>query len=276
MIYLNGTLRPRQEGLVDIEDRGFQFADGLYEVVLVRRGRPYFLTEHLDRLRLNADLIKMELPADFDRWPAVIEELIRLNSLTNGIIYLQISRGTAPREHWSASVKSPTSVIYVKVMQDNQEALQNGIKVKSVLDERWGWCHIKSIGLLPNVLAKEEAYRAGAKEAVFHRQGRVTEGGSSNIFMIKNGQIRTAPADNLILNGITRRQVLHLCQRDGVPLSEEAFSLDELRAADEAFITSTTNHVTPIVNLDDQPIGSGRPGELTRRLQKAYLALLGD
>lgn len=274
MIYLNGALRPRQEGFVDIEDRGFQFADGLYEVVLVRQGRSCFLSEHLERLKLNASLIKLLLPADFKRWPEVVADLIAKNSLQNGIVYLQVTRGVAPREHWSTSEKAPTSVIYVKAMEDNREALQNGIKTKSVLDERWGWCHIKSIGLLPNILAKEEAYRAGAKEAVFHRQGRVTEGGSSNIFMVNKGRVITAPADNLILNGITRRQVLAICQRDGVPLAEEPFSLEELRAADEAFITSTTSHVTPVVNLDGQPIGNGRPGEITHRLQAAYLALI--
>lgn len=274
MIYLNGAFRPRQEGFVDIEDRGFQFADGLYEVILVRQGRPSFLSEHLERLRRNASLIKLDLPTDFERWSEVTQDLIVKNALQSGIVYLQITRGVAPREHWSAREKTPTSVIYVKAMEDNREALQNGIKVKSVLDERWGWCNIKSIGLLPNVLAKEEAYRAGAKEAVFHRQGRVTEGASSNVFMIKNGKVLTAPADNLILDGITRRQVLSICQGNGVPYAERPFTLEELRTAEEAFITSTTNHVTPVVHLDGQPIGNGQPGEITRQLQGSYLALI--
>lgn len=275
MLY-NDTIMPRQLFRVDLEDRGYQFGDGIYEVIRFYDGQLYELHAHLERLWASAAAIRIVPPTTQEQLADNVRRLVAASSCPNGIVYLQLTRGVAPRGHLLPQNVQPVLTGYVTPVERPVDAMQNGIAAITTEDIRWLRVDIKTINLLPNTLAKQEAHEAGAQEAIFVRDGFVTEGSSSNIFGIRGGICYTHPANHLILNGITRRVVLRLLEAAGIPLREEPFSKEELYKMDELFITSTVQEVCPVVQVDGKPIGRGEPGPFTRQLQKAFEQTMGE
>lgn len=270
LILLNDRLIPRSEAKVDIEDRGYQFGDGIYEVIRVYGGKTFYLEDHLLRLEKSAREIRLPLPWDVQLLTERINRLVEANRLQDGTIYMQITRGAAPRNHAFPEKTEPVLVAYTAEAPRPAAMLKDGIRTCTLQDIRWLRCDIKSLNLLGAVLAKQEALERGCKEAILVRDGTVTEGSASNVFMVKNGILYTHPANNLILHGITRAIVLKCAGEAGIPVKEEAFSVDALHDADEVFITGTMVEVCPVTHVDDRKIGSGVPGPVTRRLQQAF------
>lgn len=268
---LNGVLKPGTEIKIDVEDRGYQFGDGIYEVIRVYNGKLFTARMHLDRLLKSAEKIRLVFPYTAEELENQLNELIAETQLKDGTVYLQVTRGTSPRNHlFPAEGTPPVYIAYTKNVPYGG-ASRPGKKAITAEDIRWLRCDIKSLNLLGNILAKQSASEAGCFEAIQHRNGTVTEGSSSNISIVKDGRIKTHPATNLILNGITRQVMLDCCSRDGIPAEETAFTLDELFAADEVIMTSTSAEITPIISIDGKTIGTGEPGPVTRRLQQMFL-----
>ncbi|WP_064091088.1 D-amino-acid transaminase [Rossellomorea aquimaris] len=270
-VFLNGEFINREEAKVAIEDRGYQFGDGIYEVIRVYSGKTFTMKEHMERLYQSADKMKLTIPYELDELTGVIHELIKANSIQDGSVYLQVTRGVAPRQHNFPSSEIKGSVVaYANEVPRPLQQMQDGVTAKLVEDIRWLRCDIKSLNLLGNLLAKEEAVSEGHYEAILHRGDTVTEGSASNAFIIKNDEIVTHPATNLILNGITRRVIQDICKRNGMSFQEKSFSVDEVLDADELFIASTTSEVMPVVKIDDKEIGNGKPGSVTKKLQELF------
>ncbi len=275
--YVNGRYVAHDRARVHIEDRGYQFADGIYEVVAVVDGRMIDADGHFTRLERSLGEIEVSMPMSRAALRIVLDEIVRRNRVREGIVYLQITRGTAPRIHaFPAAAIRPALVVTARRMAFPSDAETTpGVKVITVPDIRWGRCDIKTVGLLPNVLAKQRATEAGAFEAwqVDEASGAVTEASSSNAWIVTaEGRVVTRPKSNRILGGITRECVLRLARDAGVAVEERAFTVDEALAAREAFITSTTSFVRPVVRIDETVIGNGEPGATTRRLLALYLA----
>lgn len=275
-LYLwNDQLVNKDQIKVDIEDRGYQFGDGVYEVVKVYNGSLFTAKEHLTRLGQSMQKIGMETPFDLSNLHRLLEELVEKNGLQDGMIYLQVTRGTHARQHWFPPADTPVVVTgYTKEMPRPTSLMEKGVKAHVTADIRWLRCDIKSLNLLGNVLAKQEATKHDAFEAVLHREGTVTEGSSSNLYMVKDDVIYTHPATNLILNGITRQVLLAECKKAGLTVMEKSFTLDELRLADECFLTSTTSEVMPIVQIDNDLVSSGEVGPITRKCQSLFSSLI--
>ncbi|MGG3914949.1 D-amino-acid transaminase [Rossellomorea vietnamensis] len=270
-VFVNGELIDRDKAKVDIEDRGYQFGDGIYEVIRVYDGNTFTMKEHMERLYQSAEKMKLSIPYEEADFTSKLLHLIDLNGVKDGIVYLQVTRGVSVRQHHFPSEDVVGSVVaYTKDFPVPAHQMQQGVTAKLVEDIRWLRCDIKSLNLLGNLLAKQEAASEGHFEAILHRGGTVTEGSSSNAFMVKNRVIYTHPVTNLILNGITRRVIEDLCSKNGISFQEETFSVSELMAADEVFIASTTSEVMPVVAIDGQEIGEGTPGAVTRRLQSLF------
>lgn len=272
--YVNGRYVPHGAAAVHIEDRGYQFADGVYEVVPIIHGKMIDEGPHLDRLDYSLRELRIAWPVGRAALKLILREMLRRNELRDGLLYLQITRGVAPRDHKFPKSAKPALVITTKRLKPTPPTLvENGVPVISVPDIRWKRCDIKSVSLLPNILAKQQAFEAGAFEAwQVDADGFVTEGTSTNAWIVtKNGAIVTRTANHDILNGITRQAVLRLTNTAGVTFEERSFTLDEAKAAREAFLTSSSGHVLPITRIDGQPIGDGKPGPVTKRLRGAYL-----
>ncbi|NNU84195.1 D-amino-acid transaminase [Geobacillus sp. BMUD] len=254
-----------------MEERGLQFGDGVYEVVRLYNGIYVWLREHLDRLYRSAAAIRLSVPFGCEELIEQLEELRRLNDVQeDAILYLQVTRGSFPRHHAFPAENRPNLYAYIQPMARKTEEMTHGVRAILTKDVRWEYCYIKSLNLLPNVLAKQEAVERGAFEAIFHRDGIVTEGSSSNIFLVKNETVYTHPATERILNGIVRTKVKQFCAELGIPFVEEAFSTTDLAKADELFLTSTTSAITPIIQVDETVIGNGISGTVTKALQAAY------
>ncbi|KDE48875.1 D-alanine aminotransferase [Geobacillus sp. CAMR12739] len=254
-----------------MEERGLQFGDGVYEVVRLYSGTYVWLREHLDRLYRSAAAIRLSVPFGCEELIEQLEELRRLNNVQeDAILYLQMTRGSFPRNHAFPAENRPNLYAYIRPMARKTEEMTHGVRTILTKDVRWEYCYIKSLNLLPNVLAKQEAVERGAFEAILHRNGVVTEGSSSNIFLVKNETVYTHPATERILNGIVRTKVKEFCAELGIPFVEEAFSTNDLREADELFLTSTTSAIIPIIQVDETVIRSGAPGAVTKALQAAY------
>jgi D-alanine transaminase len=270
-VILNGQILERNEAKVDIEDRGYQFGDGIYEVIRVYNGKFFTGDEHLTRLFESAEKIGMTLPYTQEELKNLLASLVKRNNIYDGMIYLQFSRGVAARQHhYPAKDVEPAFTAYTKELQRPEDKLENGVHAKLVEDVRWLRCDIKSLNLLGNIMAKQEASEAGCFEAILHRGETVTEGSSSNMFIVKDGLIKTHPATNLILNGITRRVILEICSEQNIPVQEEEFTVEELLSADEIFLASTTSEVMPIVKVTGTDFEAGAPGEVTRKLQAGF------
>jgi D-alanine transaminase len=270
--YFNGKFISKEHIAISPDDRGFLFADGLYEVMRSYEGRIFRAQDHIERLNFGARELRFNL-TDFGHLIEVAEKLIRDTNLTRGdaLIYIQVTRGAAPRQHRFPPPETPLTVYAsARGFASNMEEQKHGLKVILIPDLRWARTNIKTVGLLPNVLAHQEARDRNAAEAIFIRDGFLMEGTHSNIFAIKNDQVLTPPLSNHILNGITRRAVLELCDELSLPHSEQPISEGEGPKADELFITGTTVEITPVIATDGRPVGSGRAGEVTRRLQEAF------
>lgn len=253
------------------EERGLQFGDGVYEVIRIYNGKLYLLNEHVDRLLRSLEAIQIDIKQSKDEIITLLSELISRNNMEqDGFIYLQVSRGSAPRIHTFPEEIEPNIYAYLVNQSRNVENLENGVSAITLPDERWQNCYIKSLNLLPNVLAKQTAMEQGCYEAILHIDGRVTECGSSNIFLVKDGKIYTHPATHRILKGCVRIAVERFANELNIPFIEEAFTVDDIQDADEMFLTSSISEVLPVVEVDKKQIADGKPGEISRKLQKAY------
>ncbi|MDW0117139.1 D-amino-acid transaminase [Sporosarcina thermotolerans] len=269
--FIDGQFLAKDSINVSIDDRGYYFGDGVYEVVKVYDGELYTAEEHIERLFQSASKVKMTVPYSEQQLIDIAKELVKVNGIVTGHIYMQVTRGVAARVHQFPNPgTAPVVTAYAVHNPRPMKTIENGVRTIIVDDIRWLRCDIKSLNLLGNVLAKQEAYEAGCAEAIFVRDGIVTEGSSSNMFGIKDGVVYTHPASNLILNGITRRVVLKLCEQNGITVKEETFSPDEALEMDEFFMTSTTAEITPVIMIDGKAIGSGEPGPITKKLQEAF------
>jgi D-alanine transaminase len=272
--YVNGRYVPHRAASVHVEDRGYQFADGVYEVVCIQHGDVIDEEPHLDRLERSLGELRIAMPMSRRAMKHVTRELVRRNRVADGIVYTQITRGVARRDHPFPAAGTPPSIVMTsrRIKPQDPKLFREGIAVISMPDIRWQRCDIKSVSLLPNVLGKQQAREAGAYEAWFvDRDGNVTEGGSTNAWIVtKDGELVTRQLGNAILGGITRRSLIRLAEEAQIRVVERPFSLDEARAAREAFLTSTTSFVIPIVKLDGKPVGSGKPGPLAARLRELY------
>ena len=275
--YVAGQYVPHRQAAVHVEDRGFQFADGVYEVIAVRNARLIDQARHLERLHRSLAELSLAPPLADRALAVVLHEVIRRNEVENGIVYLQITRGVAPRDHGFPRRARPTLVVTARRSRPPApELVESGIAVITIPDIRWQRCDIKTVGLTANVLGKQQAREAGAYEAwQVDGEGRITEGTSTNAWIVTTGgEIVTHPADPAILNGVTRLAVLDVIRAEGLSCVERAFTVAEAKAAREAFLTSTTSDVLAVVRIDGAPIGNGHPGLLTQRLRAAYLARL--
>ncbi len=276
--YVNGRFRPHGEAGVHIEDRGLQFADAIYEVCAVLGGHVQDEEEHLDRLERSLRELGMAMPMKRGALMLVMRELARRNRIRDGLIYLQITRGTLRRDHAvPAAPPRPTLILTARPVDPKALAARRaaGVAVVTRPDERWARCDIKSTALLPNILAKTAARRAGAFEAwLVDKDGFVTEGSSTTAWIIDDaGRVITRSLSNAILPGVTRRVILDAAAEAQLTVIERPFTVAEARAAREAFISAATLGATPVIAIDGQPVGVGRPGPLVRRIQELYAQL---
>ena len=276
--YVNGRYVRHAEAAVHVEDRGYQFADGVYEVCEIRHGFIVDITRHLDRLGRSLSELEIRWPMERGALVAVIRETIRRNHVHNGMFYLQATRGVAKRDHvFPGEDVAPSLVITAKsVNRDAGEArAEKGIAVITVPENRWERVDIKTVGLLPNVMAREAAKRQGAQEALFlDSDGNVKEGAATNVWIVtKDGTLVTRPAEHGILRGVTRTTVMDLAAKLGLAVEERSFSLEEARSAREMFITAATTLVMPVVSIDGRTIGNGHPGLIAPQLRNAFFAV---
>jgi D-alanine transaminase len=278
--YVNGRYRPHGAASVHIEDRGYQFADGVYEVIAVRGGVLIDGEWHMGRLQRSLSELQIRSPMSPAAMAVVFRETVRRNRVRDGIVYVQISRGVARRDHpFPKDDVRPALVVTARYTPPvSDKVIEEGVAVISQPDIRWQRCDIKSISLLPNVLVKQAARSRGAFEAwQVDRDGFVTEGGSTNAWIINGeGHLVTRPVENAILNGITRRRLIALAQSQGLVVEERPFSLEEAKSAREAFLTSTTSFVTAVVKIDDTILANGRPGSQTMALRRLYMDFLKE
>jgi D-alanine transaminase len=273
--YVNGRYLRHGEAAVHIEDRGLQFADSIYEVFGVFGGRIWDEEEHLDRLERSVGEIQLAMPMSRAALKLVLREVARRNRITDGLIYLQVTRGAARRDHAIPQMEQPATLILTARETDSvsfEQRRKAGIRVTTQPDERWARCDIKSTALLPNILAKMAARNAGAWEAwLIDREGRVTEGSSTTAWIVdKDGRLVTRDLDNAVLPGVTRRVLAQVAESVQMPIVEHRFTRADALAAREAFITAATIGALPVTVIDGTPVGDGKPGPIARRLQELY------
>ena len=271
-VYYNGRFMPKSAVCISPDDRGFLFADGVYEVIRSYGGRLFMPDAHFRRLRCSLDALAIAAP-DLTRLEEIARQLIADNHLeqADASIYIQITRGAAPRQHtFPDTGVRPTIYVSARSAPCPREKWERGVAVLTVPDLRWMRCDIKSLALLPNVLAGEKARAAGCEEAVFLRDGYVTEGSHTSFAAFIHGRLTTHPANHLILPSVTREIVLDLCRKVAIPVKETPISESDLEDSDEILLMGTTTEIMPVVRVDDRPVSDGRPGPLTRKLQEAY------
>lgn len=276
LAYVNGTIGPIEEAKVSIEDRGYQFADAVYEVVVSYNGKPFLLDEHM--VRLKRSMAGLNFPAvDVTALEKEMRNLFTVSEIDNAALYLQISRGAAPRNHAYGGPMAPQIVMTIRPAPTIPvEKRANGFKVITVPDTRWGRCDLKTVQLSSNGMAKQQALDSGADDAIFvGDDGVLREGTSSNLFMVVNSEIVTHPADERILPGITRQAVIGICEELNLPVRLDKMPQLELANVDELFLTGTVTEVLSVVSVDGNAIGDSNPGPVTQRLQQAYVAKSG-
>lgn len=273
--YVNGRYLPHRDAAVHIDDRGYQFSDGVYEVIGIAAGRIIDEEPHWDRLDRSLRELSIRWPMSRAAFRLVVREVLRRNGVRDGIVYIQVNRCIAPRDHAFPKTGVPTVVVTAKRGRPAARAAQEkGVAIITIPDIRWKRCDIKTIALLPNVLGKQRAVEAGAFEAwMVDDEGYVSEGTSTNAWIVtKDGELVTRQTDTAILPGITRGSLSALAREQKLRFVERPFSLTEAKAATEAFLTSTTAYVTPVIQIDGGKVGDGKPGPVTRRLQEWYRA----
>ncbi|HWV57009.1 MAG TPA: D-amino acid aminotransferase [Longimicrobiales bacterium] len=274
LVYLNGKYVPHEDARISVDDRGFLFADGVYEVVRVYRGRLFRMGDHVERMRRGLDALRIGFDG-VDGLGTIAERLLAENGLDEATVYIQVTRGASPRAH-AFPTPTPAPTVYVATRPFGgypPEYAEQGVTTITVPDTRWSRCDVKSVALLPNVLANQQAKEAGAFEALFVRDGVVIEGSLSNLLGVIDGTVVTYPACNYILPGITRAVTLELARALGIPVREGPIRLEELHRVEELFLSGTTTEVMPIARVDGRLIGDGRPGPITRRLREAFREL---
>lgn len=271
VVFLNGSFKDKKEALISPEDRGFNFADGVYEVVKYYSGSPFRIRDHIERLERSLKEVRIHY-AGLTYLPDMMGELLSRNGLSqdDAGVYLQITRGASRRVHHFPDDLQPTVYAFAFSFPSFAEALENGIRVTTAEDIRWLRCDIKSVALLPNTMLYQQAVEVGAGECILVRDGHVTEATHSSAFIVKNGIIHTHPATNLILPGITRKVVLELCIVHRIPFIEIPFTEAELLDADEIFIAGTGSEITPVIQVNEMVIGNGKPGRTTKWLQELF------
>jgi D-alanine transaminase len=270
--FVNGRFLPLADAMVSIEDRGFQFGDGIYEVIRTYGGRPFELEAHLARLDRSAHALNLRQPYSHQQWTQHIREGIRRAAFPESKVYVQITRGVAPRDHAYTSDLSPTVVMTVRELHPlNPSVSAAGVEAMTIEDIRWGRCDIKSVNLLANVFARQQAKQAQMFETILIKDGQVTEGAVSNVMVVQNGTVITAPEGPRILSGVTRTVVLQVARQEGIHVQERYCSQADLYDAAEVFLTGTTIEVLGVIRIDGKPIGDGKPGPVTQRLAKEFL-----
>ena len=276
LVYLNGEYLPRERAVVSVDDRGFLFGDGVYEVTRAVQGRQFEPERHVQRLRRGLAGLDLRWPFAHEREPVEIgDRLLQENGLLDGeaTIYLQVTRGAAPRTHqFPPAATVPTVYLLARAFTPPHALRARGASGITHPDLRWARCDLKTVNLLPNVLAKQAATAADAFESILIRDGVVTEGANTNVWAVHDGVARTHPTTHAILGGVTRDVVLGLAAAAGIPVQDEPLRADDLWTADELFVTGTTTDVMPIVRLDGRPIGAGTPGPVARALHEALMA----
>ncbi len=272
IVYLNGEVIDREQARISPDDRGFVFGDGVYEVIRVYDGRMFAPEAHIDRMRRSLTAMRID-PDVTDGLPSIANELIKRNGLTAGdaTVYLQVTRGVAPRKHpFPPSDTKPTVYATAKSFDPPRTEWENGVGAILVPDIRWSRCDVKTTSLVPNVMAAQKARAAGVFEGLFVRDGVVLEGSHTNFCAVLDGTLQTAPRSNYILAGITRETVLGLCADESIPVREFPVFQSDLPHASEMMLLGTTTEVMPVIEIDGRPVGDGRPGPVTRRLQAAF------
>ena len=270
--YFNGNYLPKDEVKISPDDRGFLFAEGIYEVIRWYEGFFYDMTSHMTRLKRSLRELRINW-SDADSFPTFAGDLIKLNKLESkpAMVYLQVTRGTARRSHSFPSPEVPPTIYaYVWSFVPDSKLKETGIKVMLKEDIRWSRCDIKSIALLPNTMSFQEAHENGMKECIFVRNGLITEGSHSNIFFVADGTLFTHPESNHVLSGITRKNILRIAQESGIKIREEAIQENRIRFIQEAFITNTSAEVMPVTELGGNTLGEGVPGPVTRIIRDKF------
>ena len=271
IVYLNGEFTPLENAHISVLDRGFIFGDGVYEVIPVYSKRPFRLTEHLARFKRSHDAIRLAYPMNDAAWTRLVHDLIERNAGDDQSIYLQVTRGAAKRDHAFPKDAIPTVFGMSSPLSTPAEALvRDGVSAVTTIDYRWLKCDVKSTSLLANCLLRQFAADAGATEVVMFRDGLLTEGSSSNVFVVKQGTILAPPKNNLVLPGITYDVVLELAAAHGLPHEVRPIAESEVRSADEVWVTSSTKEVLAVTKLDDKPVGNGKPGDVFKRMHRLY------
>lgn len=272
--YVNGRYTPLSHAKVGVQDRGYQFSDGVYEVCEVRGGHLIDLGPHMQRLGRSLSELRIDWPVSGGVLPMLMREVVRRNSVRDGLVYVQVTRGEAPRDHvFPAAGTKPALVITAKPtsLEAGEAKRDRGMSVITVPENRWERVDIKSVGLLPNVMARQKAKEAGAGEAWFvGADGTVHEGAATNAWIVKDGVIRTRHAEHGILRGITRATVMRVAEQLQMRVVEEGFTVEEAQGADEAFVTAASTVVMPVVAIDGVAVGDGTPGPVVRRLREAF------
>ena len=273
IVFLNGDYLPEDEAKISIFDRAVNFGDAIYEVAGVLDGKLIDFKHHMQRYFSSLEKLSIESPLEQTQILEAFRRLVELNQIDEGMVYMQVTRGVAERDFvWPKDITPNVFMFTQSKASIENSAADTGIKLASTADIRWARRDIKSVNLLAQVLAKQAAHEAGADEALMvDAEGYVTECGSTSFFIVKGDLVLTRPLSNDILPGVTRRAVVALCNTHGLRLVENRFTLDDARAADEAFISGASTYVLPVVKIDDQEIGSGTPGELSRRLREIYI-----
>jgi len=270
--FVNGRFMPLAKARVSVEDRGFQFGDGIYELIRTYGGRIFHIEDHLRRLDQSAEALGLSIVYSKSRWKAILEKAHVRSGYPDAKLYIQITRGAAPRDHSFPKKNRPSVIITVRKLAPLSAQLhEKGAAVVTVPDLRWGRCDIKSINLLPNIMARQKARSAGAFEALFVRDGLVLEGAGSNVFAVIGGRIVTPPNGPFILPGITRDVAIGLARGARDPVIEKGITVEDLLGAEEVFLTGTTTEILGVVKVDGKTIGDGRPGRTTRRLYRQFL-----
>ncbi|HEX2830371.1 MAG TPA: D-amino acid aminotransferase [Burkholderiales bacterium] len=271
IVYLNGEFIPLADAKVSVLDRGFIFGDGVYEVIPVYSRRPFRLQEHLARFRRSHDAIRLTYPMSDAEWAKLVEDLVARNAGEDQSIYIQVTRGVAKRDHpFPKDTKPTVFAMSNPLVTPSREAVEKGAHAITTIDYRWLKCDVKSTSLLGNCLLRQVAADAGALEVVMFRDGFLTEGSASNVFVVKNGVILAPPKNNLVLPGITYDVVLELAQKHGLPHEVRPVSEAEVRAADEIWVTSSTKEVLAVTTLDERAVGGGTPGAVFKQMHKLY------
>ena len=270
--YVNGSYEEKASAVISIQDRGFNFSDGVYEVMSFFGNNVINFDKHIKRLSKSLDGLRIKKPlTNYKSLELILKKLIKVNKLEKGFIYLQITRGSSSRNHLFPKLSKPNVVIFTFTSKLDEHLILEGVKVRLTEDLRWKRCDIKSISLIPNVLEKQNAFEKGMYESWQKKNNLITEGSTSNAFIVnKNGFIQTHPANNFILGGVTRDTLIEIAKKNKIKVVEKAFSSSDLFSSKEAFLTSTTVKILPVIKINEKAIGNGKPGQITQVLIKMY------